>query len=96
METLTPVQRVAAIAIGLTLTVLVATLFLPWAWRQLSDWLPAGGIRVPRPAPVPLPSERGPVGLHSDQLGAAAGIQPMQQAKPDLPDLAGAPDATIA
>ena len=41
METLNPVQRVAVIAIGLALTLLVAMFFLPWAWKQISEWLPA-------------------------------------------------------
>ena len=41
METLTPVQRVAVIAIGLALTLLVAMFLLPWAWKQISEWLPA-------------------------------------------------------
>jgi hypothetical protein len=41
LETLTPVQRVAVIAIGLALTLLVAMLVLPWAWKQISEWLPA-------------------------------------------------------
>jgi hypothetical protein len=31
---------VAVIAIGLALTVLVAMFLLPWAWKQLSEWLP--------------------------------------------------------
>ena len=41
METLTPVQRVAVIAIGLALTLLVAMFLLPWAWKQISELLPA-------------------------------------------------------
>lgn len=41
MENLTPVQRVAVIAIGLALTLLVVMLVLPWAWKQISEWLPA-------------------------------------------------------
>ena len=41
LENLTPVQRVAVIAIGLALTLLVAMLLLPWAWKQISEWLPA-------------------------------------------------------
>jgi hypothetical protein len=96
VETLTPVQRVAAIAIGLALTALVAAFFIPWAWKQLSDWLPAGGIRVPAPAPVPLPVERGPAGLFQDQLHPVAGMQWMQRAGLALPDLASAVDVTAA
>jgi hypothetical protein len=40
LETLTPVQRVAVIAIGLALTALVALLILPWVWKQIAEWLP--------------------------------------------------------
>lgn len=45
METLTPVQRIAVIAIGLALTLLLAMLLLPWAWKQLSELLPATATR---------------------------------------------------
>lgn len=57
METLTPVQRIAVIAIGLALTLLVAMLLVPWAWRQISEWLPVAATRSIGPAPAPLPFE---------------------------------------
>jgi len=40
MEALTPVQRVAVIAIGLALTALLAVLVLPWLSKQISERLP--------------------------------------------------------
>lgn len=64
METLTPVQRVAVIAIGLALTLLVAMFFLPWAWKQISEWLPAaatgsvGFVRALLPLDFVLPVGR--------------------------------------
>jgi hypothetical protein len=45
LETLTPVQRVAVIAIGLALTLLIAMLLLPWAWKQITELLPATATR---------------------------------------------------
>ncbi len=47
METLTPVQRVSVITIGLTLTVVIVVLAYPWASRQLAALVP--------PTPTPLP-----------------------------------------
>jgi hypothetical protein len=41
METLTPLERVLVIAVGLTLTALFAVYVLPWAGQDISDrWLP--------------------------------------------------------
>jgi hypothetical protein len=45
LEKLTPVQRVAVIAIGLALTLLVAMFVLPWAWKQVSELLPLAATR---------------------------------------------------
>ena len=45
MEKLTPVQRVAVIAIGLALTLLVAMFFVPWAWKQVSELVPLAATR---------------------------------------------------
>ena len=59
MENLTPVQRVAVIAIGLALTLLVAMLVLPWVWKQISEWLPATERDGLGSAPVPLSNEPG-------------------------------------
>ena len=53
METLTPVQRVAVIAIGLALTAFVALLILPWVWKQIVEWLPIADTAVPA---TPLPT----------------------------------------
>jgi hypothetical protein len=36
---------VAVIAIGLALTLLVAMFLLPWAWKQIAEWLPATATR---------------------------------------------------
>lgn len=41
METLTPVQRVAVIAICLALTALIAMLLVPWVWTRIVERLPA-------------------------------------------------------
>jgi hypothetical protein len=41
LETLTPVQRVAVIAICLALTALIAMLLVPWVWTQIVERLPA-------------------------------------------------------
>jgi len=41
LETLTPVQRVAVIAICLALTALIAMLLVPWVWKQIVERLPA-------------------------------------------------------
>jgi hypothetical protein len=60
LETLTPVQRVAVIAIGLALTLLVAMFLLPWAWKQISEWLPATETRSVGLAPVLLTIESVP------------------------------------
>ena len=68
METLTPVQRIAVIAIGLALTLLVAMLLVPWAWRQISEWLPVAATRIIGPAPAPLPFEPVPPAAHSSRL----------------------------
>ena len=57
MENLTPVQRVAVIAIGLALTLLVMMLVLPWAWKQISEWLPATERDSLGLVPVLLPSK---------------------------------------
>ena len=59
MENLTPVQRVAVIAIGLALTLLVAMLVLPWVWKQISEWLPVTESDDLGSAPVLLPNEPG-------------------------------------
>ena len=61
METLTPVQRVAVIAIGLALTLLVAMFLLPWAWKQISEWLPATETRSVGLAPALLTIESVPL-----------------------------------
>jgi hypothetical protein len=53
LETLTPVQRVAVIAIGLALTAFVALLILPWVWKQIVEWLPITDTAVPA---TPLPT----------------------------------------
>jgi hypothetical protein len=60
LEKLTPVQRITVIAIGLALTLLVLVLLLPWAWKQISEWLPATPTRSVGPAPAPLPLELTP------------------------------------
>ena len=57
MENLTPVQRVAVIAIGLALTLLVAMLVLPWVWEQISEWLPATEEDGLGAVPALLPGE---------------------------------------
>ena len=48
MEALTPIQRIAVIAIGLALTLIVAALALPWISKQIDGtpipWAPA---RIP-------------------------------------------------
>jgi hypothetical protein len=36
---------VAVIAIGLALTLLVAMFLLPWAWKQITELLPATATR---------------------------------------------------
>ena len=62
METLTPVQRVAVIAIGLALTALVALLLLPWVWKQIDERLPAVATPVTdavSPAPLRVPDQLG-------------------------------------
>ena len=46
METLTPVQRVAVITIGLTLTAVVVVLVLPWVGEQIVNLLPATATPV--------------------------------------------------
>ena len=48
MEALTPVQRVAVIAIGLVLTLIVVMLVLPWISDKIADWLPFS--RAPSPS----------------------------------------------
>ena len=58
METLTPVQRVAVIAIGLALTALVALLILPWVWDQIVEWLPSTDTAIPAtPPPTATPEQ---------------------------------------
>ena len=47
METLTPVQRVAVIAICLALTLLVAMLLVPWVWTHIVERLPIAATRTP-------------------------------------------------
>jgi len=42
------------IAIGLVLTLLVSVLFLPWAWKQILEWLPATPTRSVGLAPALL------------------------------------------
>jgi hypothetical protein len=56
LETLTPVQRVAVIAIGLALTLLVAMFLLPWAWKQLTELLPATSTATRSAGAVLLPA----------------------------------------
>jgi hypothetical protein len=41
LENLTPLQRVAVIAICLALTLLVAMLLVPWVWNQFIQQEPA-------------------------------------------------------
>lgn len=53
METLTPAQRIATIAIGLVLTVMAAIWVLPWVGRQIEARLPP--TRTPVPA-TPTPT----------------------------------------
>ena len=69
METLTPVQRVAVIAIGLALTLLVAMFLLPWAWKQISEWLPAtdslGSVPAPLSIEFVLPTALAPITVKS-------------------------------
>jgi hypothetical protein len=48
MEALTPVQRVAVIAIGLVLTLIVVMLVLSWISDKIADWLPF--LREPSPS----------------------------------------------
>ena len=47
METLTPAQRIATIAIGLVLTAIVAIWVLPWAGDKIAAWLPPTRTPVP-------------------------------------------------
>lgn len=69
METLTPVQRVATIAIGLVLTAMIAIWVLPWAGDQIAVRLPPTKTPVPptltptvtatptqTPGPTPTPT----------------------------------------
>jgi hypothetical protein len=48
---------VAVIAIGLALTLLVAMFVLPWAWKQVSEWLPMAETRSAEPVSALLPLE---------------------------------------
>ena len=59
MEALTPLQRIAVVAIGLALTLLVAALALPWINKRIEDSLPSTGT------PVPWAPTRPPAGLQS-------------------------------
>jgi hypothetical protein len=43
------------------LTLLVSMLLLPWAWKQISEWLPASATRSIGPAAAPLPELVPPV-----------------------------------
>jgi hypothetical protein len=47
LETLTPVQRVAVIAICLALTALVALFLVPWVWTQIVERLPITATQTP-------------------------------------------------
>jgi hypothetical protein len=48
LETLTPVQRVAVIAVCLALTALIAMLLVPWVWTRIVERLPATATPVVR------------------------------------------------
>jgi hypothetical protein len=47
LETLTPVQRVAVIAICLALTALIAMLLVPWVWARIVERLPNTATPTP-------------------------------------------------
>lgn len=53
METLTPVQRVAVIAICLALTLLIAMLLVPYIWTQIVERFPL--TATPTPSAMLLP-----------------------------------------
>ena len=54
MEALTPFQRIAVIAIGLVLTIALATLVLPWISKQLEDRLELSQeTTLPEPTDAP-------------------------------------------
>lgn len=55
METLTPVQRVITVAIGLFLTIAVVVFVLPWAGQQIAARLPPTKTPLPATA-TPLPT----------------------------------------
>jgi hypothetical protein len=59
LETLTPVQRVAVIAICVALTALIAMLLVPWVWTQIVERLPD----------TPTPAARDRVGTTSLPVG---------------------------
>lgn len=60
MENLTPVQRIATIAIGLVLTIAIAIWVLPWVGRQIAAQIPPTKTPVPptkTPAPTATPTQ---------------------------------------
>jgi hypothetical protein len=54
LENLTPVQRIAVIAICLALTALIAMLLVPWIWTQIVER--ATATVTPAPGTTILPS----------------------------------------
>lgn len=59
METLTPLQRVAVIIIGLVLTALIAFVLLPWLSKQIESRLTPTSTLLPSTltgAPTPTPA----------------------------------------
>jgi hypothetical protein len=77
LETLTPIQRIAVIAICLALTALIAMLLAPWVWNQVSERLIATSTPTPGTSFLPSLSAGRP-------LFASALIQIHKVDKPEL------------
>ena len=61
METLTPIQRIAVITIGLTLTAFIAVFVFPWAGEQIAARMPPAATPPPAthtPLPTAAPAEQ--------------------------------------
>ena len=72
METLTPVQRVAVIVIGLALTAIIAALLLPWMSKQIQDRLsPTSTPLPPTPTKRPASTTPTPQAMHLTPLPLA-------------------------
>jgi tetratricopeptide (TPR) repeat protein len=68
METLTPVQRVAVVTIGLTMTAIIAVIVLPWASKQIEARLPPTSTPLPATATSPPIPTRSPTATPSQAM----------------------------